>query len=589
MRLNKHPKRLLDISTDSVVLREDVQPQRYVCLSHCWGVGTQIITTTTTNIEDHKSRIAWDKLSPTFQDAITICRNLNINYIWIDSLCIIQDSNDDWEQHAAYMADIYEMAYFTIAATKSKDGSEGCFSKTAPRFMAKLVPGYQDTYVRLNPPSFPKLSHTYHFGYMGMPLLERGWVYQEMRLSLRVLHFCAEEVFWVCRTAQRCEHRGDEKDFLHEDSLLEIVALEYTPKPLLQQPPDLYWYRVVSEYSQLLLTKQSDKLAALAGLAQRMATKRGGSRYLAGLWEDTLVSDLLWTPTEERETPKIPRYPSWSWASISDSPVDWNDIHQYIIRFTQVENISYVPNGPIHLGESSEAAITLRSHLIEAASLRMEPAEKTVKSAKTKTTMDDLYIAAYVPDVYPPGVTEAEFTPDLSGYLIPLATNSEWTSFSIAAIHVKSVPGSAHYERVGHVVLAHTTTDLGYLLSSDDDADCEDVSGCPSACSCDCSDCRDTVGVDADTEITGSKTDIVGAGTKNTSEVSKLSDEIYTVPDESSERSDERSDSDAGSEQSVEGSEELDESTEPYQQGKVNEALVIQMLEGLPVSTITLV
>jgi hypothetical protein len=105
---------------------EDVD---YVTLSHCWGA-KQIITTTQETPRSRLAAIPWKDLSRTFQDAIIITNNLGYRYIWIDSLCIIQNDHQDWELESKNMASIYQNSILTIAASKSKDGDGGCFAST---------------------------------------------------------------------------------------------------------------------------------------------------------------------------------------------------------------------------------------------------------------------------------------------------------------------------------------------------------------------------------------------------------------------------------------------------------------------------
>lgn len=110
----------------------------------------------------------------------------------------MQDSMVDWKEQAANMGDIYENAFVVVAATKAQDGSLGCYSQTEPEFTATAIPGYQDLYVRQELPKFPTRWPERAETKSSCPLLHRAWCYQEMRLSLRVLHFCAQEVVWEC-------------------------------------------------------------------------------------------------------------------------------------------------------------------------------------------------------------------------------------------------------------------------------------------------------------------------------------------------------------------------------------------------------
>jgi len=99
---------------------------RYTALSHRWGA-KHPLTTITANLEEHQRRIPLEKLPQTFQDAIELTRRLGIRYIWIDSLCIVQDDASDWADESKQMGTIYERSYLTIAATSAPDGDGGLF------------------------------------------------------------------------------------------------------------------------------------------------------------------------------------------------------------------------------------------------------------------------------------------------------------------------------------------------------------------------------------------------------------------------------------------------------------------------------
>jgi hypothetical protein len=96
----------------------------FVSLSHCWG-GAEILKLTTTNISVLKGDISFLQLPKTFQDAIQVVRTLGIRYIWIDSLCIIQNSDQDWHKEASAMLKVYKHALFNIAATASTNSCGG--------------------------------------------------------------------------------------------------------------------------------------------------------------------------------------------------------------------------------------------------------------------------------------------------------------------------------------------------------------------------------------------------------------------------------------------------------------------------------
>lgn len=100
------------------------QAGRYAALSYCWGADLPS-KTTTINLQAHEIAIGFNTLPRTLQDAILIVRWLGIEYIWIDCLCILQDSKTDWEYESARMADVYSDAYLTVAASRAEQCGEG--------------------------------------------------------------------------------------------------------------------------------------------------------------------------------------------------------------------------------------------------------------------------------------------------------------------------------------------------------------------------------------------------------------------------------------------------------------------------------
>ncbi|KAK0713227.1 heterokaryon incompatibility protein-domain-containing protein, partial [Lasiosphaeria miniovina] len=127
------PRRVLDLESlnakDNLSVHEsDNETGRYMCLSHCWGGSKYPAKTTSLTLEQNKESIPWDSLPKKFQDAIVFTRWLKVRYLWIDSLCIIQDSGQDWLE-SVKMVDIYRNSFLTIASTS--DGG-GLFYPTLP-------------------------------------------------------------------------------------------------------------------------------------------------------------------------------------------------------------------------------------------------------------------------------------------------------------------------------------------------------------------------------------------------------------------------------------------------------------------------
>ena len=123
------PSRVIDVGGPNtrhahLVTPEAEQKGSYITLSHCWGQ-TRQVTTTSANIRRHSFELPMSELSKTFQDAIELTRKLGIRYLWIDSICILQDDKADWLRESQMMGQYYGESYCTIAATGGADGSQG--------------------------------------------------------------------------------------------------------------------------------------------------------------------------------------------------------------------------------------------------------------------------------------------------------------------------------------------------------------------------------------------------------------------------------------------------------------------------------
>ncbi|KAF3771222.1 HET-domain-containing protein, partial [Cryphonectria parasitica EP155] len=166
---------------------------QYLALSYCWG--TSNVYKLTSNTAGEMSRgFPASKLPQTLQDAVNACRKLKQRYIWIDSLCIFQDSEVDWRQEAAQMGLVYTHALCTIAAVCARDSSEGFFSRRNPRVRQ---PCSFPTKIKISTCRLFSRLH-YHKIQPKQPLYSRAWVLQERVLSPRILKFGLEAVSWEC-------------------------------------------------------------------------------------------------------------------------------------------------------------------------------------------------------------------------------------------------------------------------------------------------------------------------------------------------------------------------------------------------------
>lgn len=331
------PTRVLDITNggqEVVLCVSDTMQGEYATLSYCWG-SVQPATLTSGTVGRLSAGIGVGDLPQTFQDAIRLTYQLGIRYLWIDSLCILQDDPKDWERESSRMSEVYENSSLTIAASRATDSREGFAGErtqtyiTLP-FQAEGISGEMLAFAV--PPKYV-LDGTLFAHLEDEPLTERGWTLQERYLSPRTLHFCHSRICF------ECDH-----GFIMEDYPSPAQAL-CSPKLILGDDPARVtkeqrlrtWRRIVTEYSRRKLTVEDDKLPALGGLAAHISSdlilKDGisvpGSRYLAGLWSDEMIRGMCWSIRAHRpsgvRTRKY-RAPTWSWASIEgeiDYKTDW--------------------------------------------------------------------------------------------------------------------------------------------------------------------------------------------------------------------------------------------------------------------------
>jgi Heterokaryon incompatibility protein (HET) len=375
------PTRVLDVGTsdfDTIRVHEtrhEMAP--YACLSHCWG-SVSFLKTETANLEAHTKGIPWSSLTKTFQDAILVTRRLQIRWLWIDALCIIQDDDLDWTRESASMASIYGNAYVTISATASKDGNGGLFS---PEMNCKLIRYSKDgnqhcVHVRAHESSYWYESAGYGIGTFGFesshwysdnpsspdkfPLLYRAWCYQERMLSSRILHFGRHEVLWECRTVVDCECGGFRQN--------QNLKLKFGES--LESGEGLAWREIVTAYTRLALTRLSDRLPAISGVAKTMPLE--STDYLAGIWKPHLPQDLLWQIVPGDPPPKAIswRAPSWSWAAV-DVAVRYRIVptstdRSYKTWHTTVLKATCTPKGSDPTGQVISGSLIVRGPLVTA-------------------------------------------------------------------------------------------------------------------------------------------------------------------------------------------------------------------------------
>lgn len=347
------PKRILDLSRDDsrvFLIESENSKDRYVCQSYCWGLSRTVVTTRD-NLDVHKAGISISCLPLTFRDTIAFTKSLGIRYLWIDSLCIVQDSAVDWRMEAASMGSYYGNAYLTIAATMSTSADDGLFQEP---FYVTLGTATQTWKVR---------AHR-HLQFANSPLFTRGWIFQERLLSPRVVHFaCSELVFECCETSTcECGQSMPDRNWQIKQEYLNGMRIK---KFFESSTVPNTWHRMVEAYCRLSLTNPSDIMPALSGLAEQVRTRREGSVYLAGLWSDTIMDDLLWRVRlqDYRFMVRPWRAPTWSWASTHATAFYGNYAHLNVI-FTKVVHVDCKSVPPSTTGEVVSGCLILEGPVL---------------------------------------------------------------------------------------------------------------------------------------------------------------------------------------------------------------------------------
>jgi hypothetical protein len=342
------PARVIDVSETRLRLYQSSSREtgKYVALSYCRG-GPRDFQTTVHTMAERLSGFAIEDLPLTLQDAVTVTRNLGLRYLWVDSVCIIQDNSEDRVHEVSRMAGIYKNAYVTLcaanadAASKSflrdqADPDTGLWKNMVPLKCSMLHEDAKTTedvftmrgnvagtFWLLDEDS--ALART-----MEDPVQKQGWCLQENILSPRFLSY-GRWPSWRCNGGTMSDG-----GFYLEDRKAGPEARRLTEALLKtrQAPADLFttnqmhkaWRRVLNDYTKRSAEVEADRLPAIGGIAEEIS-RITGVEYKAGVWTNNILYDIMWY-TDTRDwlsRPKAWRAPTWSWASVN-APVSYGDI-----------------------------------------------------------------------------------------------------------------------------------------------------------------------------------------------------------------------------------------------------------------------
>ena len=303
--------------------------------------GTAVKKTTENTLDRHQRGMPDESLPLLFQEAVALARRLDIPYLWIDSLCIIQDSEEDKEEEIKKMSDIFREALIVVVAA-SVPSPQYPLRGVKPQFdqghtwrTASLI-DYKEMGLDVK---FRKRARDAHFSTDATASSltgKRAWCFQEKLLASRCLVFLEDEVVWECRSCCLRECGGDQKHSSvgNSSAMAGMQPYQKMLLPLVEHEPVQldgtlkyfendeaaysFWETAVNKYSRAGLSLRSDRLPAISALASTVA-KATGDRYLAGLWRNELLAELAWIPNGSPKDNRRPNQesivPTWSWAS----------------------------------------------------------------------------------------------------------------------------------------------------------------------------------------------------------------------------------------------------------------------------------
>jgi len=328
-------------------------------------------------------------LPKTFKDAVDITKSLGFRCLWIDALCIIQDSPADWKREASRMAFVYENSTCTIGALFGANSHAGCFKSRQPLeyFSCRISQaGSNDVFVTSKHVFWELIDENGNGSGKPGSLNTRAWVVQERMMSPRTLYFGSRRIHWECRTYTSTDH-DIETDFntdcytSHAKHACDILRAPLRP---LAVRGDRYlfhigWNTFLNKYTHGSLTRPEDRLVALTGIVD-IARRSTGLSMVSGLWKELLPFEILWSrdfymdDSDLVPPPQYNRAPSWSWAS-QDGPVHAADVSFAKAPIFFVEDIELedpsreVDNGDIARSENcilhiSGPLVAIENHVI---------------------------------------------------------------------------------------------------------------------------------------------------------------------------------------------------------------------------------
>ncbi|KAH8724901.1 heterokaryon incompatibility protein-domain-containing protein [Phaeosphaeriaceae sp. PMI808] len=389
---SRKPTHLIDIrnaAAPKLVPHQSLsRPASYLALSYVWG-GPQAYILTKGTVKEKCRDLDLSQIPQTILDAITVAKELEFSFLWVDALCIIQDDPKSQLNEIAAMGRIYRDSTLTLIAAKAQSSTEG-FLKVPdpPSYFAepfevplstddgddvRLLVGYRASYKPYRD-----------------PINSRAWTLQERLLSQCCLLYSYDGPKWICRTCEINPSAPPEARSMFPDLYLNDQTS--TTQETAGDRDDIdeilrKWHDIRNEYTLRRLTNGQDKLPAISAMAAEIARVTGWT-YLAGLWREDLFNELHWRSDSRSSTAPVShnydvlsnplrprpaqyRAPSWSWASVDCIVIGNDDSYGEIEAFDfcvlscDIEHQTPVAPGEFPFAPIVKGTLTVEGRAVE--------------------------------------------------------------------------------------------------------------------------------------------------------------------------------------------------------------------------------
>ncbi|KAF5548772.1 het-domain-containing protein [Fusarium phyllophilum] len=362
----------------------------YAALSYCWGdTGHNRFKTEKETLAMRKQGFDYIQLPSTLRDAVKVARSLDLVYLWVDALCIVQDWEEDKSREISKMWQIYRSATIVISAALASHSDQGflherdlesCYLSTW------AIPWHRVDNEGNRFEEFAFCAEGEIRRVTKEPIDYRAWTLQENTLANRVLRFGSSQMIWRCPRGYHVDGGSKEEEPLDKDSTVIEVKASYE------------WTDMVQKFTTRSIGKAKDRLPAFTAVAADYAERHniGPNNYRAGLWTSWLAFGLLWYIKDVDDEATYPdilsteeKSPTWSWH-LARSGISWpesipyqgdSDKFNLVVEGSHVEladdNVEY---GCVKGGSLEVSGALLKIHLLGTRPLYFKPDGKVASA-----------------------------------------------------------------------------------------------------------------------------------------------------------------------------------------------------------------